>query len=234
MAATAPARTTAPSRRAQPRPARRAQPRPARRTPAKRRARRRQITPPAGFVPVAVGAVGGLADSGVVVRLTRGRLWIGILAALLVGIVALNVMALSFSASSSEAGQQADELKRLNSAARTQIATLTASDEIQQTATRLGLYVPRPNQIGYLEPSAGDAAAAAKRLRDGELTATAYVEAAVPAELATEVPAETEVAAEVPAETALVETAPVPEVASAAPVAETAPVDSSGGGVSSP
>jgi hypothetical protein len=56
-------------------------------------------------VPVAVGAtagaVGGLADSGLVVRLTRGRLWIGALAMLLVGIVALNVMALSLNATSS-------------------------------------------------------------------------------------------------------------------------------------
>ena len=73
-------------------------------------------------MPVAVGhaavAVAGLADSGLVFRLTRGRLWIGLLTALLVGIVALNVMALSFSASATRLGQQADVLDRQNSALR--------------------------------------------------------------------------------------------------------------------
>lgn len=233
MAATAPARTTAPARRAQPRPARRAPARPARRAPAKRQARRRQVTPPAGFVPVAVGAVGGLADSGVVVRLTRGRLWIGILAALLVGIVALNVMALSFSASSSDAGRQADELKRLNSAARAQIATLTASEEIQQTATQLGLYVPKPNQIGYVRPSAEDAIAAAKRLRDGELTTTTYVPPVAPVE-STTVPATTTETDPAVTETTVAVPPAEPTVAETAPVAPAATVSVSGGGVSSP
>ena len=120
MAATATARTSAsaPARRAPrgvPRPAaapRRASPPPA------ARGRRRSAAAPArhpiaGFVPVAAagGAVGGIADSGLFVWLTRGRLWIGLLGALLVGIVGLNVIALSFSASSSNAGQAADALQ---------------------------------------------------------------------------------------------------------------------------
>jgi len=63
---------------------------PARRTRTRARAtttRRRGITPATGLqIPVAVGqrtavAVGGLADSGLVHRLTRGRLWILLLAA---------------------------------------------------------------------------------------------------------------------------------------------------------
>ena len=236
MAATAPARTTAPKRRAQTRPARPAQTRPARRPAPKRQPRRRQITPPAGFVPVAVGAVGGLADSGLVHRLTRGRLWIGILAVLLVGIVALNVMALSFSASSSEAGRQADELKRLNSAAGAQIAQLTASAEIQQTATKLGLYVPSPNEIGYLEPSEDDAVTAARRLRSGELSASSYVtpvapvdSAAVPAATTTETTT-TEPAAETTVTPAPAEEAATTEVPDTGVAAATL----TGGGVSSP
>jgi hypothetical protein len=241
MAATAPARTTAPKRSAQTRPARHAQTRPARRTAPKRQPRRRQITPPAGFVPVAVGAVGGLADSGLVHRLTRGRLWIGILAVLLVGIVALNVMALSFSASSSEAGRQADELKRLNSAAGAQIAQLTASAEIQQTATRLGLYVPSPNEIGYLEPSEKDAVTAARRLRSGELSTSSYVPPVAPIDSAS-VPAattpETTTTAE-PTADMTVTAAPAEEAATTeAPVAPVVPVAAAtgvtGGGLSSP
>jgi hypothetical protein len=231
MPATATARTTAPAKRA---PVRRPASRPAPR-------RRRQHTPSAGFVvPAALrtaGAVGGIADSGLVVRLTRGRLWIGILGALLVGIVALNVIALSFSASSSAAGKQGDVLKRQNSALRAQIAELTASAEVSQTAGRIGLQMPNPGQIGYLRPSSGDAAAAAKRLRAGELSATQYV--APVEEIATEVPV-----APVAEETAvLTETAPaeaaVPAEAATAPAAEATPASAttpavSGGGLSSP
>ena len=72
----------------------------------------RVARPRRGLRPGAVGrtaiAVGGLADSGLVVRLTRSRLWIGLLGCLLIGIVALNVIALSFSASSSQAARQAE------------------------------------------------------------------------------------------------------------------------------
>ena len=231
MAATATARSTAPAKRA---PSRSPATRPAPR-------RRRQHTPSAGFVvPAALrtaGAVGGIADSGIVVRLTRGRLWIGILAALLVGIVALNVVALSFNASSSAAGRQGDALKRQNSALRAQIAELTASAEVQQTAGRLGLQMPNPGQIGYLRPTPDDALEAAKRLRAGELSATQYV---APVEtVATETPV-----APVAEETAVAtETAPaepaIPAETVTAPASETTPASAttpavSGGGVSSP
>ena len=226
-----------------------------RRAPA-RPARRRRTghTPIAGFVPVAVGrtagAVGGIADSGLVVRLTRSRLWIGLLGGLLIGIVALNVMALSFSASSSDAAGQADELKRLNSALRGDIATRLSSPEIQAAAAKLGLFNPQAGSVRYLRPSPGDAAEAARRLRNGELGASTYVApvtdpAVAPVETA---PVETAPVETAPVETAPVETAPVetvpptdpaavaptetvPTAPTAAPATE-APVD--GGGVAAP
>jgi hypothetical protein len=187
MAATAAARRVqaSPSRRAtanrpalQPRP-RRAQPArkaAGRAAPRGRRAqpRRRQITPIGGFVPVAVGAtagaIGGLADSGLVVRLTRGRLWIAALGTLLVGIVALNVVALSLNASSSKVAQQTDGLKRANSALRTRIAGEQSNEQVQAAADRLGLVIPPPNSVVQVRPSRADAAEAARRLEHGELT----------------------------------------------------------------
>jgi len=75
---------------------------------------------PARLVPLAVGttagAVSGLAESGLVHRLTRGRMWIGLLTTLLVGIVALNVFTLSVNATSSRTTRQTDVLQRQNNA----------------------------------------------------------------------------------------------------------------------
>lgn len=131
---------------------------------------------PARLVPIAVGrtagAVSGLAESGLVHRLTRGRLWIGVLTSLLVGIVALNVLTLSFNADSSKATRQTDLLNRQISTLRAQVATSGVSSEnIQAEAGKLGMVVPEPGSIGYLKASPKDAATAAKRITSGELTA---------------------------------------------------------------
>jgi len=133
---------------------------------------------PARLVPLAVGttagAVSGLAESGLVHRLTRGRLWIGVLTTLLVGIVALNVFALSFNASSSKTTRQTGVLQRQNSALQGEIAAAGASsDRVQALASRLGMVVPEPGSIGYVEASPKDAELAAKRLESGAITAGA-------------------------------------------------------------
>lgn len=222
MAANA-ATTTAPARRAPARSAPTRAPTAPRKTAPRRAATRRPgakrrrtgHTPIAGFVPVAAartaGAVGGIADSGIFVWLTRGRLWIGLLGGLLVGIVALNVIALSFSASSSGAANRADELRSVNSTLRAQIAESLSREEVQAAATELGLMWPAPSVISYVHPGADDAEVAAKRLRRGELAVGDY---APPVDAAPVEVAPVEVA---PVETAAFETAPVVE----APVAET-------------
>jgi hypothetical protein len=133
---------------------------------------------PARLVPLAVGrtavAVSGLAESGVVHRLTRGRLWIVLLTALLVGIVFLNVMTLSFNAAASRTGRQADVLRREVSALQGALAKAGASDQrIQSTASGLGMIVPEPGSISYLTSKPNDAAVAAKRLASGQLTTAA-------------------------------------------------------------
>jgi hypothetical protein len=192
MPATATARRVAasPARRATAsRPALKPRPKPSRsprrRTTAHRRAtaparrRRSQVTPVAGFVPLAVGrtagAVGGLADSGLVVRLTRSRLWIVLLGALLVGIVALNVWALSLSASSSRIAAQTDGLKRANSALQARIAGELSNEQVQAVAAELGLAMPEPGAIRYRKAGDEHAALAAKRLERGDFAAASTV-----------------------------------------------------------
>jgi hypothetical protein len=173
--------------------------------PAPRRSPRSAPHPVPRLVPVAVGrtalAVGGLADSGLVLRLTRSRIWIGLLGTLLVGIVALNVFALSLNASSSKTAALADELRSENSALTTEIAGGLSTERAQQAAATLGLVVPEPGAILFLDPRPGDAAAAADRLRRGAITiGSAYTPPPAPApELAappaTETPVTTDQAA---------------------------------------
>jgi hypothetical protein len=187
-ASTAAARRSAavaPARRPRPkaRPATRSRAAATRAVPARRPPRASHLpfaAAPARLVPVAVGrtavAVSGLADSGLVHRLTRGRLWIGLLTGLLVGIVALNVFTLSLNASSSRVGKQADGLKREISALRAKITSEGASDErVATAAMKLGLVSPAPGAVRYLGSSRDDAEVAAKRLTSGELaTGSSY------------------------------------------------------------
>jgi hypothetical protein len=131
---------------------------------------------PARLVPLAVGrtavAISGLAESALVRRLTRGRLWIGLLTGLLVGIVALNVFSLSFNAAASRTGRHADVLERENSILRGQLAEAGASNQrVLTEAANLGLIVPEPGSISYVPSKPNDAAIAAERLASGELAA---------------------------------------------------------------
>ena len=231
-------------------PPRRAPSRPGRSRPAYRRAGSAPM--PARLFPLAVGrtagAVSGLAESGLVRRLTRGRLWIGALTTLLVGIGALNVLALSFNATASRAGQQADVLERDISPLRAQIAAAGASTErVQAEARRLGLVIPEPGAIAYLRSRPDDAATAAKRLAAGELSTAPSAPAApaptVPAATTappttTVLPTTTTPAA--PAATGAPPTAPTADPiagassTTAATPAPAAPPTATGGGVGTP
>jgi hypothetical protein len=172
MAAAAPARRAAPSRA----PAR--APRRVPRRPPRPRPTREPRTPPAGqLIPLAVGrtagAVRALPDSGLMVGLTRGRAWIPVLGALLAGIVALNVMTLSLGASSGRVEQQIAGLEQEASALRTQLAERLSSARVEDEASRLGMVVPTPDQITYLDAGDRATALAGQRLAQGFETADA-------------------------------------------------------------
>jgi len=129
-----------------------------------------RAAPRGGFAAAAVGTVSGIADSGLVLGLTRSRLWIGLLGTLLVGIVALNVMALSLNAASSETAGLSDELREQNSALRADIADGLSNERLQSAAIRIGLVMPQAASALMLQPSVGDAEEAARRLRRGDFT----------------------------------------------------------------
>jgi hypothetical protein len=104
------------------------------------------------------GAVRDLSDSGLIVRLTRGRGWIAVLCALLGGIVTLNVLSLSLNAGSGRTSLQIDELKTEVSSLRAQIDERLSAVKVQAEAARLGLANPDPRAITF--PSAANANAA--------------------------------------------------------------------------
>ena len=177
--ALAPRRAPAPKRA----PARRKPPRkPARKAAAKRSAPRRTAGPsrprsaarphPRGFaqpalagaalIPqAAVGAVGAvrdISDSSLIVRLTRGRGWIGVLCALLAGIVTLNVFSLSINTTSGRVEQRISELERSNSALRATLADELSASKVEIAAATLGLYAPPGDQVVFIDAADNDLA----------------------------------------------------------------------------
>jgi hypothetical protein len=159
VAAPAPARRS-PARRA---PARKAPSRAPRRTrPASRAAAvGGQLIPFAGRTAVAVGQ---LPDSGLMVRMTRGRAWIAVLGVLLAGIVGLNVVTLSLAASSSGIDETITALDQENPILRGRDARLTSVGPIRQAAVPLGLAMPSSETIHFTDAGPHDVATAAQRL----------------------------------------------------------------------
>jgi hypothetical protein len=155
-AATAPAPARrAPARRAPARPApRRARPRP-------RRAAAQPALALAGRTAVAVGQ---LPDSGLIVRMTRGRAWIGVLGLLLVGIVALNVVTLSFAASSGKVDQQITVLEKEKSLLEGREAHRYGTGRVRTEGSNLGLVMPTTEEPLVVEAGPDAVARAAARL----------------------------------------------------------------------
>jgi hypothetical protein len=135
------------------------------------RAPARRATPPrrpgGQLIPLAVGtanAVGHLPDSGLVVRMTRGRAWIGVLGALLAGIVALNVVTLSLAASTGRIDRDIQALDQDNSITRNRAAEKLSTARVHSAAASLGLSTPTTDQVTYLQASPQNIATAAQRL----------------------------------------------------------------------
>lgn len=167
MAAAATARKTAPARSPRARaaaPARK--PVPVRKpAPARRRSPARH--PGGQLIPIAVGtatAVRRLPDSGLMVRMTRGRAWIAVLGTLLAGIVALNVLTLSFAATAGQIDQNIQVLDQENSVLRIRDAQKSATARVRHDAAQLGLSVPTIDRVAYVEAGPDDVTTAAQRL----------------------------------------------------------------------
>jgi hypothetical protein len=178
---TAPPKRKAPAKRAPAKraPAKRApakrQPRaaaaaPARRAPQRARPKAKPRTRRASgqVIPLAVGrtaaTVRHLPDSGLIVRMTRGRAWIGVLGVLLAGIVALNVVTLSFAASSGKIDEETTAIEKDISATAGREGALFGADRIHSRAAELGLVNSIGSEPLVVQAGPKDVAVAAQRL----------------------------------------------------------------------
>ncbi len=142
--------------------------------PARKAPARRKVAPkrrPAGVIPIAAGHVGRAAvgvtqlpESGLIHRLTRGRAWIGVLGVLLVGIVALNVVTLSFAASSGKIDAKNTALGKENSMLQSLESKERGQKKLRHEAAQLGLMMPTEEVPRLVTARGSDVAEAASRL----------------------------------------------------------------------
>jgi hypothetical protein len=174
-----------PARKSASRPARKTAPRASTAAPARKRAPRAATAVPARsprtrpiapgrrgrtgshLIPIAVGtatAVRQFPDSTLIVRMTQGRLWIGVLGALLAGIVALNVFTLSLTAEAGHIDQNVVALEKENSILRSRDAQRSGSARVRHDAGAIGLEMAAVDEVSSIEPSRDDVAVAVQRL----------------------------------------------------------------------
>jgi cell division protein FtsL len=85
-------------------------------------------------------------------RIFGGALWIGFLAALLAGVVALNVAVLRLNMQLDELGREREQLRAQNAALASSYSSGHATARIQQLArTQLGLVPAAPEDTTYVD-----------------------------------------------------------------------------------
>ena len=127
------------------------QPGPRRRPAARPAAAAQPQAQPAGRRAKAAARLAAIPRSPFVDRLLTGRVWIVLLAVLLAGIVTANVALLEMNAGIAQTTEKVTALKRENSRLRLEAARLGSSERIQRAAADLGLVLPAPGEVRYLE-----------------------------------------------------------------------------------
>ena len=155
---------------------------------------RRPVAVPGGAATVgrqsAFARVRALPDSRWLDRALRGRLWIWLLGAALLGVVGMQVTLLKLNSGIGRAVETTATLERQNAALEASIARLSDTNRVQVGAAGLGMIVPAPGDVGYLNSRPGDASHAVEVMSPPSADAAALLanDGIVPGSLA-EVPA---------------------------------------------
>ena len=188
-----------------------------------------------------------LGDARMLDRLVRGRVWLGIVAVALLGIVFMQVSLLRLNASVGTAVTKADTLERANSGLRGDISKLDSGERIQDVAAKLGMVMPPAGDVHFLDARGANAALASTSITAPDpvkdpapaVTTTAPAATSAPAVTPAATPQAAPVAA-TPAQTAPPATqqaqTPAPVTATPAPAATTqpAPAATTAGAVAAP
>ncbi len=121
------------------------------------------VPPPLGRWADALRA---LPDARWVDRLLRGRAWIALIAAALIGIVAMQVHLLKLNSGIGRAVESAATLERQNAGLRHTVARLSSRERILAEAGKQGLVLPPAGDVRYVRTRADrDVRAAVKTMR---------------------------------------------------------------------
>ncbi len=139
----------------------------------------RAAAAPDPFILRALHRTRALADSRFLDRLIRGRLWIPIVAAGLMGIVFMQVSMLKLNAGIGRAVQSAATLERQNANLRATVSSMESGTRIDAAARRLGMVVPVDGSTHYVTAATrGLATAAASRMTAADAEAITRSKAA--------------------------------------------------------
>jgi len=131
---------------------------PGRRRPANRRPRPRRLVGRSAHV------VGRLPESAAVRKISGSRLWIALIGVLLIGIVAINVLTVSYGAMASGIEGDIEKLERQNSILSSQTTRAMSMPRVREAASAAGMVAPATDEITYREFGPEVFAAAAQRL----------------------------------------------------------------------
>jgi hypothetical protein len=125
-----------------------------------------RVAPAPRPVTSAFERIKALPDHRVVDRLLRGRAWICLVGAALMGIVAMQVSMLKLNSGISRAVETSATLERQNSGMEASIARLASGERIRAAADKRGMVTPAAGEVRYLRVRPGlDGHRAARRMR---------------------------------------------------------------------
>jgi hypothetical protein len=143
------------------------------RAPLRRPERRTRQAP--GLALRALDALAGASNSPFLDRLIRSRLWIGILAFLLIGIVAMQLLVLRLNTDIGRTLVREAALERQNTLTRIADSSASAGNLVEPTAAAAGMTVAPAGSLHFVTVSHSDLSRAAAALQTpvGEAASTA-------------------------------------------------------------
>ena len=124
---------------------------------------------------------GAAVDARCLDRLIRGRVWIALVGAMLIGLVFLQLSLLSLNAGIGTSLEQAQGLERQNAALSTQLSRMDGDRRVQDAAVREGLIMPSAGARRYLKAGSVPASVAARGITAPQAPAAAVDTTPAPA-----------------------------------------------------